>query len=234
MLSKKLKVWGSITLLTTLVILSACSSLTNRTQQEPGYAYTLAAGTVQAELTRISALTPSATATVEPTATQTPLPPTPTTQVLTTPIVLVPTATQAIILPIGTTTPDDAKWSADVTIPDNTTMTTNAKFTKTWRILNSGTTTWTTDYKLIFIDTSKDGAFTGLLLGTTKEVNLSKEVKPNETIDISVDMVAPTTTGTYISYWRMLNPQGQLFGESMTVVIVVTDGSTTVVPSATP
>jgi len=67
-----------------------------------------------------------------------------------------------------------------------------------------------------------------------KKSILSKEVKPNETIDISVDMVAPTTTGTYISYWRMLNPQGQLFGESMTVVIVVTDGSTTVVPSATP
>jgi len=235
-MTKKLMILMTASLLLVLVIMGGCSG--SNTNQDPGYAYTLAAGTVQAELTRISALTPSATPTLEPTATNTPEPPTPTVMqpspAATTPVVLIPSATQAIILPVGTSTPDNAKWMADVTIPDNSPIAPNAKFTKTWRILNAGTTTWNKDYRLIFIDTMKDGSFTGQLLGTIKEVNLTKDVKPNESIDVSVDMVAPGTTGTYTSYWRMLNPEGLLFGESLTVVILVTDGSTTVVPSATP
>ena len=46
-------------------------------------------------------------------------------------------------------------------------------------------------------------------------------VEPGRIVDISVDMVAPTSPGTYTSFWRLQRPNGELFGDQAYVRIIV-------------
>jgi hypothetical protein len=99
---------------------------------------------------------------------------------------------------------DRAEFVADVNIPDDTVFAPGQSFTKTWRISNTGQTTWTTGYALIFID--------GDLMGAEASVPIPEEVAPGKNVDISVDMIAPETAGSYISYWKLKTPDGKIFG----------------------
>ena len=58
-----------------------------------------------------------------------------------------PTATPAA--PAGACT-DGASFVADVTIPDYSHFDPREAFTKTWRVKNVGTCTWTTEYKAVY------------------------------------------------------------------------------------
>ena len=96
---------------------------------------------------------------------------------------------------------------SDVTIPDGTVLTPGSPFTKTWRIRNVGSCTWTTDYALVYVF--------GYQLGAAPVVNLPSSVAPvvpGATADFSVSMVAPSTPGHYRSYWRFRNASGGQFG----------------------
>ncbi len=99
---------------------------------------------------------------------------------------------------------DRATFLADVTIPDGSTLTAGTPFTKTWRIRNDGSCTWTTSYALVFA--------AGDLLGATPMVNLTSNVAPGQTVEVSVNMTAPTAPGHYRSYWMLRNSSGKRFG----------------------
>jgi len=92
----------------------------------------------------------------------------------------------------------------DVTIPDDTEMGPGEAFTKTWRLENIGTCTWTTEYALTW--------FSGDRLDAPVSVPLTDNVPPDTTVELSVDMVAPTEAGTYQSNWKLSNAAGKLFG----------------------
>lgn len=92
----------------------------------------------------------------------------------------------------------------DVTIPDGTVLAPGEPFTKTWRLQNVGSCTWTRLYAVTFFSGNSFKAF------QTK--NLPQEVKPGEVIDITVDMEAPSKLGIYQSNWMLSDPQGVLFG----------------------
>jgi hypothetical protein len=92
----------------------------------------------------------------------------------------------------------------DVTIPDDTIMQPGQPFTKTWRLLNAGTCTWTSEYALVW--------FSGEQMGAPLAIPLSGEVAPGQMVDLSVDMVAPETPGKYQSNWKLRNAKGVLFG----------------------
>jgi hypothetical protein len=190
------------------VVLSACSQTPT---EDPNAEITRIASTVQAQLTQIYLLTPSATPTLEPTATPTLVPATDTPSGPTETATTTPYPTYAP----GATAGDNSKFTADVTIPDGTAVKAGAVFTKTWRLTNTGTTTWSTDYKLVYVDgnaTGQNGALS---------VNLPNAVKPGETVDISVNFTAPSASGTYTSYWRLFSANGMLFGETCSVKFVV-------------
>lgn len=173
---------------------------------------TQVAMTVQAEVTQNALLTPSATIPPPPTAT---IPPVPTQSL--------PTA-QAGQPTLPVASPDNAVWIADVTVPDNTVFWKNETFTKTWKIENSGTTTWDSTYKLVYVD--------GPVLGETLVVSILNPVKPKNQIELSVPMKAPSTLGTVTNYWRMMNGKGQFFGDVLYMKIVVgTEADKTVTPS---
>jgi hypothetical protein len=92
----------------------------------------------------------------------------------------------------------------DVTIPDDTQMNTGESFTKTWRLVNTGSCAWSSEYSLVW--------FSGDLFGAVRSEPLSGTTAPGQTVDINIDMVAPDQPGTNQSNWKLSSPQGQLFG----------------------
>lgn len=97
-----------------------------------------------------------------------------------------------------------ASFVADVTIADGSYVAPGSTFTKTWRIRNNGTTTWTTNYKLVFVS--------GTQMANQSSVNLPYNVMPGQTVDISVQMTAPAEAGSYKSSWMLMNESGSQFG----------------------
>ena len=149
----------------------------------------------------------------------------------------VPTNTfAATFAPLGTNTPGVAPTSGcdvsvfvtDVTVPDGTVMAPGQNFDKTWRIQNSGTCAWTATYKAVFT-----GSGNGALGGATTPIG--KVVNPGETIDITVEFVAPTTGGDYVSWWKLQNDSSVFFGTPFSVAIkVVGATAATATPTETP
>ncbi len=90
-----------------------------------------------------------------------------------------------------------ATFVSDVTIPDDSQVNPGAAFTKTWRVRNDGTCTWGPSLALNAL------AFTGgSHLSGPDQVSLATRVAPGQTVDLSVNLVAPTTPGVYTSEWK--------------------------------
>ena len=153
------------------------------------------AATLQAMVTQtIVAMTQNAPTQTPVPATATSVPPTNTPVPTNTPL---PTATIASYC-------DWATFVKDVTVPDGTWFAAGENFTKTWRLKNRGTCTWTADYMLVFVN--------GDQMGGTTAVRLPGNVSPGQTVDVSVTLTVPAKRGHYVGYWMLRNPSGVLFG----------------------
>lgn len=189
-----------IILLGSLLVLAGCNMPSSKTATpDANMIITEAAMTAAAELTRSAELNPQPTATPLQTNTLPPLP-TATVQAPVEPPAATPT-------PRGTSAPstsgDAATFVADVTVPDDTYAAPGDKFVKTWRIKNTGTTTWSPAYGIVWIQGDK--------MGAPDRVPIPKEVRPNEEVEISVNLTAPTQAGTYQTFFRLQNERGQYF-----------------------
>src|SRR5512138_105294 len=120
---------------------------------------------------------PPATATIPPTST--PEPPTPTSG---------PPACK-----------DTAVLVADVTYPDNAKVAAGEKFTKTWKIENTGGCPWT-GYTVAFVS--------GDRMEAPDSVPVS-ETKPKASVEVSVELIAPSTDGSYTANFELRNAQGK-------------------------
>jgi hypothetical protein len=116
----------------------------------------------------------------------------------------IPAAALTSTVSAAQTCSDWAQFVADVTVPDGTRYDPGATFTKTWRLRNIGTCTWTTSYTMVFDS--------GTQMGTTASVPFGSSVAPGATIDLSVNMTAPSSAGHYIGYWKFKNASGTPFG----------------------
>ncbi len=189
-----------------LLALSACNfpgPNATPTQSGPQLIMTYAAQTVEAQLTL-------AATSVQPTFTPGPAGETPSP----TPGdgEPAPTATQgAGSNPTATSTPeapcDRAGFVKDVTIPDGTDMEPGEDFTKIWRLKNTGTCTWDSDYAIVFEDGDAMGAPASLTLADEGE-----SVAPGEEVDIALDLEAPDDDGEYQGFFLLRNGAGQKFG----------------------
>ncbi len=120
----------------------------------------------------------------------------------------------------------------DVTIPDNSIIVAGEGFTKTWRLQNGGACSWTRDYQLVWVS--------GERMADVDVYPLPQAVPPGQTTDLSLDMTAPSTSGTFQSNWMLQNDKGILFGIGPTgkspfwvKIIVQPRGTPTPQPSAT-
>ena len=101
---------------------------------------------------------------------------------------------------------------SDVTIPNGSKMSAKDTFTKTWQIQNTGSCTWTGNFKITFLGGDMLGADTS---------KIHRTVVPGGTTEISLDMIAPSTSGTVSTTWQLASDNGQLFGQVLQFSIVV-------------
>ena len=206
---------------------SACGPRVEPTPTvDPNAIMTQVAETVSAEMTQIALLTPSPTATLAPTPTLAATP----TVAMTVPASASTPGTAVTLPAAGTTAPtqpvttsDAAAWVADVTVPDGAKFYLNERFTKTWKVKNTGVTTWDTSYTLVNIDDNTWGA--------NAVIPLKTSVTPGQEVDLSISFKAPNAFGEHFSRWFLMNPNGQLFGQELYVYIDVDPGA---IKTATP
>jgi len=105
-----------------------------------------------------------------------------------------------------------ARFVADVTYEDGTVVPANQPFVKIWRVRNEGNTAWPENTHLGFVGGDK--------LSNVESVAVAP-ISASEELDIAVDMVAPPKPGRYVSYWRLVQPDGSKFGQRVWVDIIV-------------
>jgi polar amino acid transport system substrate-binding protein len=102
-------------------------------------------------------------------------------------------------------------------------------FRKGWRLRNTGTCAWNSQYALIPVNGNVAGADMG---GTPILVTILTQ--PGQTFDFWADLIAPTTAGNFVQYWSMTNARtNRLFGDRVWVAVEVI-APPTVTPLPTP
>lgn len=110
------------------------------------------------------------------------------------------TKTPPVVSPANCT--DSASFVADVSVPDDTNFKQGEGFTKTWRIRNTGTCAWDANYRLVFS--------TGEQMGAPASVPLAQTARDG-TLDISVDLKAPSKDGAYTGNFELRNASDKSF-----------------------
>lgn len=165
------------------------------TPLDPGTVLTAAVNTAQVRMTELVASQPSAT------------PATPSSQptaAATVSVTAAVTPTLNLTASPATGGTDRAEFITDVTVPDGTAFKPGESFVKTWRLKNTGTSTWTPAYSVVFVS--------GNQMGGPASAPLPNNVPPGQTVDISINLVAPNDSGSYFSYWTLRNPSQNNFG----------------------
>jgi Ig-like domain from next to BRCA1 gene len=225
--------WLTIVLLLTLGLASCNIGKSPEPTPDVNGVYTSVAGTMIAQLN--DQLTQTAQA-VPPTAFASPtelstLAPLPTISVestntlasangLVTPLaVLTPVSGSPVV--VGSTSSStavgcaDSVFVADMTIPDGTTEKPGTVFTKIWRMQNTGTCTWGSNFKFAFAYGSKMG-------GGDFTISQAKDfVASGATKDFGIKLTAPSVPNSYTGCWKMQTDQGYWFGGAVCVTIKV-------------
>lgn len=113
------------------------------------------------------------------------------------------TATTPSSAQTGGTCSEKAAFYGDVTIPDKTPFQQGEAFVKIWKVRNEGTCDWGSGYSLVF-------AGGDIMNGPASQALPSAAI--GETVEISVDLTAPTGGGVFTGNWEFEDPHGQRFG----------------------
>ncbi|XP_071318213.1 NBR1 autophagy cargo receptor a isoform X3 [Trachinotus anak] len=113
--------------------------------------------------------------------------------------------------------PTMAALFLDENLPDGTRLEPGTKFIKYWKMRNSGTISWTSETKLVFM-----WGNLGLASEKKREVPVPL-LLPGQVGVVSVAFVAPVMEGTYTSHWRLAHC-GCQFGPRVWCSIVVDPG----------
>ncbi len=94
---------------------------------------------------------------------------------------------------------DGAILVADVTYPDNAHVTAGEKFTKTWKFQNAGDCPWN-GYTVAFVS--------GDRMESPDAVPVP-ETDKKASVEVSVELIAPSTNGSYTANFELRNAQGK-------------------------
>ncbi|GJQ38998.1 MAG: hypothetical protein JETCAE02_14100 [Anaerolineaceae bacterium] len=107
---------------------------------------------------------------------------------------------------------DGLTWLSDPTYEDDTAVSPGQSIDKQWLVKNSGGCDWDARYKLRNIN--------GETLGAPAEIPLYP-ARAGAQVTLRIVFVAPSAEGTYKSEWQAVNPEGELFGDTVYIQIVV-------------
>ena len=93
---------------------------------------------------------------------------------------------------------DAAILVEDVNYPDNTIVPAGEKFTKTWKLQNIGRCKWT-GYTITYVSGDRMSA---------PDAAPISETEAGKPVDVSIDLVAPSTDGTYQGNFELRNAAG--------------------------
>lgn len=133
----------------------------------------------------------------------------------TSPIVMPLLPSSSAIPAIPTPTPpcaDGLSFLDDVTIPDYTVVAPGSSLDKQWLVQNSDSCNWDSRYRLRLISGDPLGA-------STEQALYPARAGMQATLRIL--FTAPLEGGEYVSEWQAYNPQGQAFGETVFIKIIV-------------
>jgi len=121
-----------------------------------------------------------------------------------------------------------ARFVKDVTFSENSEIEPGATFIKTWRFRNEGDIAWPPGILVKYI--GKGGSDQ---MGAPEIVPVPGIVQPNETVDVSVLLTAPTESGRYTGYWRLYDPTiEKKFGPRFWVQVTVLSGNSSPIVSS--
>lgn len=103
-------------------------------------------------------------------------------------------------------------YQADLTIPDGTVVIPGQQVDKRWQVLNSGTCNWNERYRLKQV--------AGPDMGAPAEQALYPARSGSQAL-IRMLLTAPQDSGTYRSAWQAYDPDGNTFGDTIFIDIVV-------------
>ena len=207
-----------------LLALSACGSPEAPAPTlDMNAVFTQVGATLEMGYTQTALAMPTATTTNTPEPTLTPEPSaTPQPLIITTPTATItPTFAGLASLYTNPATANgcyNAALVEDVTVPAGAQADPGDTFTKTWRLINTGTCDWLADFKITYVGGNLFGS------DTTK---IRQRVAVGNTGDISLNMVAPSGSGAVVSNWQMATNDGNLFGPVLTVSITLPGTTTT-------
>ena len=129
---------------------------------------------------------------------------------------------------------DKIKWVADITYDDHNmrkppVVDPGAPFQKVWRVKNTGACTWTTDYYLDFDHGNKPGAE---MSGGRSYIDT--DVRPGETYDLKLDLIAPVQAGVYQGFWNFYNANNKPFAQLWVGIKAPAPETPIPTPTATP
>ena len=108
---------------------------------------------------------------------------------------------------------NDLDFIEDLSIPDGTQLAPSKAVLKEWKLRNSGTCNWNSEYSVRL--TSGDA------LGVEPMLALIPARYGTEAV-VSITFTTPSEPGRYSATWRAHGPDGEPFGEWFTIEIAVT------------
>lgn len=177
-----------------ILLVNACSTKTPT--PDIAKVNTMIAQTVAAQQTRTEIARPTSTPTPRPTPTNTPQPPKPT---------VASTSAQTTVT-TPTTQPisgiDGGTWVAS-NPEDKTDQIQGKNFSVNVKLMNTGTSTWTTDYGIRYIS--------GDITASVDTYYMTIAVAPGAQIEIKVTLTAPTKIGMLRGDWVIFNSANTAF-----------------------
>jgi hypothetical protein len=194
-----------------MILVTACSKVTETSTPDTDLLATRAVATFQAQLTltQSSIIIPSATTTPEIMKTE------------------LPALTLTPVIPSSTlfaSTGDKAEYISQ-SPPDGAELGVNQKFDIIFVVKNVGETTWQPDYQLRY--------HSGRAFAEVYFISFKKEVKPGEEITLLMDAIAPPDPATYKTNWKLTNSEGVNFYDLSLTIKVVSGNTSTPTPTET-
>jgi hypothetical protein len=128
------------------------------------------------------------------------------------PAIYIPAPTATLTPTLEGPCANDLQFISDLTIVDGTVVSAGSAIDKQWLVQNSGACHWDATYRLKWIG--------GDPLGAEQEQTLYP-ARAGTQATLRILFTAPTFAGTYESSWQAVAPDGNLFGDSIYIKVVV-------------
>jgi hypothetical protein len=118
---------------------------------------------------------------------------------------------------------NNAMFVKDININDGTTIQAGSQFLKIWEMSNPGAGEWPKDTILQFV--GGDRMFSDVDANKANPHFKIPLAPVCESVCVTADLKAPPQPGRYVSYWRLVAPDGEPFGHCIWCDIIVEEGS---------